>query len=216
MPRHTRVVLQAVPLHVIQRGHDRQRCFFVDEDYELYRQWLHEETVIAGCQVHAYVMMSNHVHLLVSVDELVPLAGMMKGVAQRYAQYFNYRHATSGSPWDGRYKSCLVQTEGYLLTCQRYIELNPVRAGMVRFPGNYKWSSYRCHAEGRHDAVVTPHSVYDRLGLDASERRQAYMRLFNETLTPMQIEQIRAAGNSNGVLGDKAFIASHQGPTPQP
>ncbi len=214
MPRQPRVVLQAVPMHVIQRGHDRQRCFFVDEDYVLYRQWLHEEAVIAACQVHAYVLMSNHVHLLVSVDDALRLARMMKGLAQRYAQYLNYRYGTSGTVWDGRYKSCLVQTEAYLLTCQRYIELNPVRAGMVRFPGNYKWSSYRCNAEGRHDEVVTPHSVYERLGLDAAARRQAYMRLFHETLTPMQLEQIRAAGNSNGVLGDLAFIAKHRRPTP--
>lgn len=214
MPRQPRVVLQAVPLHVIQRGHDRRRCFFVDEDYVLYRQWLHEEAVIAGCQVHAYVLMSNHAHLLVSVADAIRLAGMMKGLAQRYAQYLNYHHGTSGTVWDGRYKSCLVQTEEYLLTCQRYIELNPVRAGMVRFPGNYKWSSYRCNAEGRHDEIVTPHSVYERLGLDGCERRQAYMRLFHETLTPMQLEQIRAAGNSNGVLGDKAFIAKHRRPTP--
>jgi putative transposase len=214
MPRQPRVVLQAVPMHVIQRGHDRQRCFFVDEDYVLYRQWLHEEAVIAACQVHAYVLMSNHVHLLVSVDDAMRLARMMKGLAQRYAQYLNYHHGTSGTVWDGRYKSCLVQTEEYLLTCQRYIELNPVRAGMVRFPGNYKWSSYRCNAEGRHDEVVTPHSVYERLGLDNSERRQAYMRLFNQTLTPMQLEQIRAAGNSNGVLGDKTFVAKHRRPTP--
>ncbi|MRX08179.1 transposase [Pseudoduganella sp. FT25W] len=211
MPRHTRVVLKSVPLHVIQRGHDRQRCFFSDEDFLVYRQWLHEEAVMARCAVHAYVLMSNHVHLLVSVDDAERLAAMMKGVAQRYAQYFNRRQQASGSPWDGRYKSCVVQTEGYLLTCQRYIELNPVRAGMVRFPGNYRWSSYRSNAEGRHDELLTPHSVYERLGLNPSDRRQAYMRLFQQPLTPMQIAEIRAAANGNGVLGDKGFGAS----TPQ-
>ncbi|NYE61340.1 putative transposase [Duganella sp. 1224] len=216
MPRQSRVVLPAVPLHVIQRGHDRQRCFFMDDDYVVYRQWLHEAAVLAETHVHAYVLMSNHVHLLMSVADAAGLAGMMKELAQRYAQYLNYRHGTSGTVWDGRYKSCLVQTEGYLLTCQRYIEMNPVRAGMVRFPGNYKWSSYRCNAEGRHDEVVTPHSVYERLGTGASARRQAYLRLFLETLTPQQLEQIRAAGNGNGVLGDRAFIAQHRRRTPQP
>jgi putative transposase len=213
MPRHSRVVLPAVPLHVIQRGHDRQRCFFVDEDFAAYRQWLHEEAVVAGCRIHAYVLMSNHVHLLLSVEGVEQLARLMKNVGQRYAQRFNKCHGTSGSPWDGRYKSCLVQSEGYLLTCQRYIELNPIRAGMVRFPGNYKWSSYRSNAEGRHDGVVTPHLVYDRMGRDASARRQAYLRLFQQALTPMQVEQIRAAGNGSGVLGDAAFVASHQRPT---
>lgn len=216
MPRHSRVVLPAVPLHVIQRGHDRQQCFFVDEDFVAYRQWLHEEAVIAACQIHAYVLMSNHVHLLMSVEHVEQLAGMMKGLGQRHAQRFNKRHGVSGSPWDGRYKSCLVQTEEYLLTCQRYIELNPVRAGMVRFPGNYKWSSYRSNAEGRHDGVVTPHSVYERLGQDASARRLAYLGLFQQTLSPMQIAQIRAAGNRSGVLGDQAFVAKYQRPTPQP
>ncbi|MYM25241.1 transposase [Duganella sp. FT135W] len=212
MPRHSRLVLPAVPLHVIQRGHDRQRCFFVDDDFVEFRQWLHEETVIARCEVHAYVLMSNHVHLLVSVEDARQLAAMMKGVTQKYAQYFNHRHQTTGSPWDGRYKSCLVQTEGYLLACQRYIEMNPVRAGMVRFPGNYKWSSYRSNAEGRHDALLTPHSVYRRLGMNDNERRQAYLRLFQETLTPMQIAEIRAAANGNGMLGDKGWGASNPRP----
>lgn len=158
--------------------------------------------------------MSNHVHLLVSVDDAASLAAMMKGVAQAYSQYLNARCGTTGTVWDGRYKSCLVQTEGYFLTCQRYIELNPVRAGMVRFPGNYKWSSYRSNAEGRHDALVPPHEMYQRLGRDAAERRQAYLRLFQQALTPMQIEQIRGA-SSSGVLGDKQFIAQAK-PTPQP
>lgn len=212
MPRHSRLVLPAVPLHVIQRGHDRQRCFYVDDDFVMFRQWLHEGAVLARGEVHAYVLMSNHVHLLVSVEDAEKLAAMMKGVTQKYAQYFNHRHQMTGSPWDGRYKSCLVQTEGYLLTCQRYIEMNPVRARMVRFPGNYKWSSYRSNAEGRHDGVVTPHSVYQRLGMNDSERRLAYMRLFQETLTPKQIAEIRAAANSNGVLGAKGWLPSN----PQP
>lgn len=212
MPRHLRFVMPSVPLHVIQRGHDRQPCFLVADDYLAYRQWLHEEAVLACCLVHAYVLMGNHVHLLVSAGDAERLAGMMKGVAQRYAQYFNHRHQTTGSPWDGRYKSCLVQTEEYLLTCQRYIEMNPVRAGMVRFPGNYKWSSYRSNAEGRRDELLTPHAVYERLGLDASERRQAYMRLFREALTPMQIAEIRAAANKNGVLGDRVFRAANPRP----
>jgi putative transposase len=215
MPRASRTFLSAVPLHVIQRGHDRQRCFFVDDDFDVYRKWLHEQALLVECRVHAYVLMSNHVHLLVSVEDVRRLALMMKGVAQAYSQYFNHRHRSSGTVWDGRYKSCLVQTEGYFLTCQRYIELNPVRAGMVRFPGNYKWSSYRSNAEGRHDALVTPHSMYERLGRDASERRQAYLKLFQEALTPMQIAQIRAAGNRGGVLGDKQFVAKAK-PTPQP
>jgi len=210
MPRASRIFLPAVPLHVIQRGHDRRQCFFCDDDFQMYRRLLHEQAAL----VHAYVLMSNHVHLLVSVDDVASLAAMMKGVAQGYSQYFNARRGTTGTVWDGRYKTCLVQTEGYFLTCQRYIELNPVRAGMVRFPGNYKWSSYRSNAEGRYDALVTPHEMYRRLGRDAAERRQAYLRLFQQALTPMQIAQIRGASSSR-VLGDKQFIAKAK-PTPQP
>ncbi|GJJ05765.1 hypothetical protein RugamoR64_63030 [Duganella rhizosphaerae] len=108
MARRARLTLAGVPLHVIQRGHDRQPCFFIDEDFEVYRQWLREHAVGNGCQIHAYVLMDNHVHLLVSVEDARGLAGMMKGVAQRYAQYFNDRHRASGTLWDGRYKSCLV------------------------------------------------------------------------------------------------------------
>jgi putative transposase len=214
MPRAARIVLSEVPLHVIQRGHDRQRCFFIDDDFEAYRRWLHEQALLVRCEVHAYVLMSNHVHLLVTVPDAAGLAAMMKGVAQQYAQYFNARHVTTGTVWDGRYKSCLVQSERYFLMCQRYIELNPVRAGMVRFPGNYKWSSYRSNAEGRHDGIITPHSMYQRLGRDAAERRQAYLRLFHEVLTPMQIDQIRTASN-RGVLGDGEFVEKVK-PAPQP
>jgi putative transposase len=214
MPRIARIFLPAVPLHVIQRGHDRQRCFFIDDDFQAYRERLRQQAVLVQCRVHAYVLMSNHVHLLVSVADARCLAAMMKGVAQAYSQYFNARRGMSGTVWDGRYKSCMVQTEEYFLMCQRYIELNPVRAGMVRFPGHFKWSSYRSNAEGRHDGIVTPHSMYERLGRDASERRQAYLKLFQDALTPMQIAQIRAAGNRGGVLGDKQFIERAK-PTPQ-
>jgi putative transposase len=145
--------------------------------------------------------MGNHVHLLISVEDARELAAMMKGVAQRYAQYFNLRHRRSGAVWDGRYKSCLVRTEEYFLICQRYIELNPVRAGIVRFPGNYRWSSYRANAEGRVDSLLTAHSIYLRLGLTEPERRQAYMRLFHKGLTVEQIEKVRSAGNSGMPLG---------------
>ncbi|ELX10277.1 transposase [Janthinobacterium sp. HH01] len=201
MPRRARLLLPGVPLHVIQRGHDRQRCFLLDEDFEAYRQWLRDEALANHCLVHAYVLMGNHIHLLISVEDARELAAMMKGVAQRYAQYFNLRHRRSGAVWDGRYKSCLVQTEEYFLICQRYIELNPVRAGIVRFPGNYRWSSYRANAEGRVDSLLTAHSIYLRLGLTESERRQAYMRLFHKGLTVEQIEKVRSAGNSGMPLG---------------
>ena len=201
MPRRARLVLAGVPLHVIQRGHDRQRCFFSDYDFEVYRQWLREAALAHNCLIHAYVFMGNHLHLLISAEDGRELAATMKGVGQRYAHYFNKRHGRSGTVWDGRYKSCLVQTEEYFLICQRYIELNPVRAGVVGFPGNYRWSSYRANAEGRPDALLSAHAIYLRLGLTDLGRRQAYIKLFHKGLTPEQIEQVRSSGNSGTPLG---------------
>ena len=194
MPRPHRLVLPDIPLHIIQRGHNRQRCFGNDADYQAYLRLLRQHG--APCTLHAYVLMSNHVHLLLTATDLGLLAHMMKSLAQQYAQYFNYCYRSSGAVWEGRYKTCMVQTERYFLECQRYIELNPVRAGMVAFPGNYRWSSYRCNAEGRDDGLVTPHTLYQRLGLTPSERLQAYQRLFDEPLAERRITQIRAAINS--------------------
>ena len=203
MPRRSRLILPSVPLHVIQRGHDRQLCFLCDDDFQRYRELLHEWVALSAVQIHAYVLMSNHVHLLLSAEDRTALAKLMKSVAQRYSEYFNLRYRRSGSVWDGRYKSCPVQSEKYLLVCQRYIELNPVRARMVRFPGNYRWSSYRGNAEGRRDNLITPHPVFLRLGREAGERRQAYCSLFRESLPQPVIEQIRQFRP----LGDAGFLA---------
>jgi putative transposase len=194
MPRPHRLVLPDIPLHIIQRGHNRQRCFGNDADYQAYLRLLRQHG--APCTLHAYVLMSNHVHLLLTATDLGALAPMMKAIAQEYAQYFNYYYRSSGAVWEGRYKTCMVQSEHYFLECQRYIELNPVRAGMVAFPGNYRWSSYRCNAEGRGDGMVTPHALYRRLGMTAAQRQQAYQRLFDEPLAERRITQIRAAINS--------------------
>lgn len=128
---------------------------------------------------------------------------MMKGVAQSYTQYFNRHYQRSGTLWDGRYKSCLILDERYFLTCQRYMELNPVRAGLVRFPGNYRWSSYRGNAEGRRNDVLTPHELYLRLGVTPAARQRAYRELFNEVLAAHDIERIRAAASSGRALGDE-------------
>lgn len=211
MPRRSRLILPAVPLHVIQRGHDRQLCFLGDDDFQRYAELLREWSILSATQVHAYVLMSNHVHLLLSVADAAALAKLMKAVAQRYSEYFNLRYRRSGSVWEGRYKSCPVQSERYLLVCQRYIELNPVRAGMVRFPGNYRWSSYRTNAEGRSDGIITPHSVFQRLGRSATERQQAYCGLFREALPQPVIDQIRRFRP----LGDAEFQVQFEQP-PRP
>ncbi|SFV02811.1 transposase [Pseudoduganella namucuonensis] len=206
MPRRPRLILPRTPLHLIQRGNNRQPCFHSDSDYLVYLEWLKEHADGTGCAVHSYALMSNHVHLLISFDDEAAPGALMKAQGQRYTQYFNWRYGRSGSLWDGRYKSCVVQEEGYLLECQRYIEKNPVRAGMVDFPAQYRWSSYRCNAEGKADALVRPHAVYQRLGKDARERQQAYRDLFIN-VDERLLEQIRAALYTEQILGNAAFIA---------
>lgn len=206
MPRQSRPLLPDVPVHLIQRGNNRQTCFFVDADRIAYLTWLEQFAREYGCRVHAYVLMTNHSHLLMSATEVTAISRLMKALGQRYAHYINRRYHRTGTVWDGRYKSCLVQDERYLLVCQRYIELNPVRAGMVEAPVRFAWSSYRGNAEGRPNAILQPHSVYLRLGATPGERQQAYRALFEQQLPPKVLEQLRIATNSDFALGDQAFM----------
>jgi putative transposase len=148
MPRRARVVVPEVPLHIIHRGHNCQPCFNCSQDFQIYLDWLGEHCRETGCLIHAYVLMTNHVHLLMSVSTSNAAAALMKSQAQRYAQYVNRRYHRSGSVWEGRFRSCLTQQDRYFLACQRYIELNPVRANMVVHPTQYRWSSYRVNALG--------------------------------------------------------------------
>jgi putative transposase len=143
MPRRARLVMPGVAWHVIQRGNNRSACFYAEEDYRFYLNTLKEQADKFGCAVHAYVLMTNHVHLLLTPSRIDSVALTMKNLGQRYVQYINRTYRRSGTLWEGRYKSCLVQDETYVLACYRYIELNPLRAGMVKHVGDYRWSSYR-------------------------------------------------------------------------
>lgn len=205
MPRRARLALANVPLHIIQRGNNRQACFFADEDYHFYRDWLSEQASKTGCQVHAYVLMTNHVHLLISADRVVAPGSLMKALGQRYVQYVNRTYRRSGTLWEGRFRSCVTQEENYLLACQRYIEMNPVRAGMVAHPAEYRWSSYRANAQGETDALVKPHPLYEALGVDAVGRTAAYRELFRHELEPGLVDEIRRATNGNFALGNERF-----------
>lgn len=207
MPRRPRLVLQGVPLHLIQRGNNRQACFFAEEDYRLYLQWLSEYAGKTGCRVHAYVLMTNHVHLLISAEKAAAPGALMKALGQRYVQYVNRVYRRSGTLWEGRFRSCPIQEDAYLLACQRYIELNPVRAEMVAHPGQYNWSSYRANAQGEENALIRAHGLYDALGLDAPGRQAAYRELFRHELEPGLVDQIRRATHGNFVLGDERFAA---------
>lgn len=205
MPRRARLALPNVPLHIIQRGNNRQACFFADEDYRVYLQWFGEYATRTGCRIHAYVLMTNHVHLLISTERSESVGALLKALGQRYVQYINRSYRRSGTLWEGRFRSCLTQEETYLLSCQRYIELNPVRAGMVQHPADYRWSSYRANAQGEADALLSPHPLYEALGQDAPGRQAAYRELFCHELDPGLVDEIRDATNGNYALGNERF-----------
>ena len=154
MPRGARAVLVDHPLHVVQRGINRNACFFADTDYRTYLRYLAEFSTRFSCSVHAYCLMTNHVHLLLTPHTPDACARLMKNLGQCYVQGVNQRLRRTGTLWEGRFHSCLVTAERYVLACYRYIELNPVRAGMVAAPGEYRWSSYRANAEARPDALL--------------------------------------------------------------
>lgn len=205
MPRRPRLALANVPLHLIQRGNNRQACFFADEDYRIYLDWLTEYAGKTDCQVHAYVLMTNHVHLLISAARSAAPGELMKALGQRYVQYINRTYRRSGTLWEGRYRSCPTQAEQYLLACQRYIELNPVRAAMVEHPADYRWSSYRANAQGETNALITPHDVYAALGAEPESRQTAYRELFRHELEPGMVDEIRRTTNGNYALGNPQF-----------
>jgi putative transposase len=205
MPRRPRIIVPGTPLHIIQRGNNRQACFFTDEDYLFYLDWLKKYTRISRCSVHAFVLMKNHVHLLLTPQKAESAGKLMKRLGQRYVQYVNRTYQRSGTLWEGRFRSCIIQQETYLFTCQRYIEMNPVRAGRVQHPGEYRWSSFGINAQGEPSGLIKPHSLYKKSGRTVAERQQAYRELFQQELDPVEIDKIRKATNGNFSLGDDQF-----------
>ena len=204
MPRGGRLILAGVPVHVIQRGNNRSPCFVTDQDRAFYLFHLFRALGRFGCALHADCLMSNHVHLLMTPAEAQSCGLLMKYISQLHSQYFNKLYKRSGSLWEGRFRSCMVQCERYLLTCYCYIELNPVRAGLVRHPGDYGWSSYRDNASGDPAGAITAHPVYLRLGENSSERAMAYVSCLGSLSDPVAIAEIRVATNGGHPLGDPA------------
>jgi putative transposase len=205
MPRRPRIALPGVPLHLIQRGNNRQACFFADEDYRVYLNWLQQYARQCDCAVHAYVLMTNHVHLLLTPRTADGAGALMKRLGQRYVQYINRSYRRSGTLWEGRFRSCLVEDETYLLGCYRYIELNPVRASMVDHPAEYPWSSYRANAQGEPCTLLSPHGLYMTLGADDASRHAAYRALFQYQPDEGLANEIRTATNGNYALGSERF-----------
>lgn len=205
MPRQRRIGLAGVPQHVIQRGNDRKACFFRRVDYLRYQQALLDASGRAGCRVHAYVLMTNHVHLLVTPDQPGAVGRMMQMVGRRYVRAVNDATGRTGTLWEGRYKASLVDSEAYLLTCYRYIELNPVRAGMVATADQYPWSSHRCNAMGIGDPLVEPHEIFLQLGVDHEARRSAYRELVRQGVSDDDLTEIRRFARKQRALGGEKF-----------
>lgn len=205
MPRQPRYYLPDVPQHVIMRGVDRQATFFSLDDYALYKKALLTNLDRYGAAVHAYVLMTNHVHLLLTPVTARSIPQIIQGLGRDYVQPINRQYKRTGTLWQGRYKACLVQDDQYLLACQRYIELNPVRAGMVADPADYRHSSYRSNALGVPDPIIEPHVTYMNLSNDREQRNERYRCLFELELERKIIDDIRNTTNACRVLGDEAF-----------
>jgi putative transposase len=207
VPRRPRIHLDGVPLHVVQRGHNRGPCFFGADDYRKYLDWLREALAQCDCALHAYVLMTNHVHLLLTPAEAALVPKLVVSLGRRYVQYVNRRYRRTGTLWDSRYKSSLVQAETYLLACHRYIESNPVRARIVDDLGRYRWSSYRSNGLGEQNTLLTPHPLYSALGRNSDERQAAYRALFDRRADRTAIDAIRLTLTQGRPTGDARFYA---------
>ena len=207
MPRRPRIQLDRIPLHIVQRGRHREACFFGEEDYQSYLHWLGDALGETGCQLHAYALMTNHVHLLLTPRKADAVPRLIMSLGRRYVQYINRTRDRIGSLWESRYKSSVIQAESWLLTCQRYIELNPVRAAMVDDPAHYRWTSHRHNALGQADCHITPHPLYTAMGATGKARQAAYRKLFRAAPDGDTIDDIRLALNQNQPLGNAHFHA---------
>ena len=204
MPRRARLSVAGIPHHVLQRGNNGARCFFAEQDYGVYLQWLKDASRRYDCAIHAYVLMPNHVHLLMSPGTADAISLMMRQLGSRYVQHVNRIHRRTGTLWEGRFRSSLVDSERYLLACHHYIESNPVRAQAVVEPGDYPWSSYRHHAWGVTDPLIRDHRIYRELGSGEGERQRVYREQFRSP--PEEEVEIRKSLRAGLVLGEEGFV----------
>lgn len=205
MARKPRIDVAGVPQHLIQRGVDRSVCFCDDLDREFYLANLQEAARACDCRIHAYVLMTNHVHLLATGEAIGAISAMMQMLGRRYVRRFNDRYHRTGTLWEGRFKSCLVDSERYVLICYRYIEMNPVRARMVGHPLEYVWSSVHANAAGRADALVDPHETYLGLARQEVQRLRIYSELLAQAINEHDLIAIRGHVNQGKALGGKRF-----------
>ncbi len=205
MARQPRLDVPGIPQHVVQRGNNRLPCFLDDDDRRRYLQLLRESSLAKGCALHAYVLMTNHVHLLLTPSTAGAASRMMQRLGRQYVGQFNARHRRTGTLWEGRYKSCLVDSETYVLSCYRYIELNPVRARMTDDPVRFPWSSCAANCGHRDDPLLKPQAAYAALGKVPAERNAAYRTLLQEALSEDDLHDIRAYLQQQRALGRDDF-----------
>lgn len=213
MARLPRFDVPGYTQHVIQRGNNRSIIFVGEADYEFYLKKLGEACQEYQCDLHAYVLMTNHVHLLMTPYLKSSIGKVMQMLGRYYVQYFNYRHNRTGTLWEGRYKATVLDSEQYLLSCSRYIELNPVRADMVKHPADYPWSSYHHNALGISNSLIKAHTIYTTLGEAPATRQSAYRALFEHQIPERTMDEIRSATNKAWVLGNERFLQQIEGLT---
>lgn len=205
MTRKQRIGLPGVPQHVVQRGNNKQACFFNEADYYFFLATLYESLENNGCLMHAYVLMTNHVHLLATPNTTDGISLVMRDLGRKYVRYFNDTYGRTGTLWEGRFKSSMVDSERYCLSCYRYIELNPVAAKMVLAPEDYPWSSYHTNALGQTSDLLAPHATWLSLGNNDTGRQKAYRKLFDEKLTTEDIEALRYGARKQLPVGSVEF-----------
>lgn len=204
MPRPPRIRVPGIPLHVVQRGNNRCTTFFEDGDYREYLSWLEHAAERYAVSVHAYVLMTNHVHLLLTAESRDGISRALQLVGSRYTRRINVRHERTGGLWEGRFWSSPIDSERYALACYRYIELNPVRAGIVRDPADYPWSSYRVNSTGKR-SFVTPHPALLSLAVTPQSRNRLYRELVSESLSEETLHKIRRSLRKGLPTGDEPF-----------
>jgi putative transposase len=205
MARMPRVTCPGLPHHVIQRGNNRSAIFYDDSDYHAYLNWLSEAIQKYGCRLHAYVLMTNHVYLLLTPESNLSIGQVMQSLGRRYVRYVNSVYRRTGILWEGRFKTSVIQSENYQLACYRYIELNPVRAGMVNSPDEHRWSSYAANGLGLENKYLEPHEEYLRLGHSKEERCNMYRELFTDHVCAELLREIRDSTNRNMEMGSERF-----------
>ena len=205
MPRPPRFNLADIPQHIVQVGHNKLPCFFDDEDYQFFLDSLAQSATQYQCEIHAYLLLNNTVHIIATPRLANGLSSMMQSLGRRYVQYVNYRYQRSGTLWEGRYRSCLIDSEAYLLTCYRYIELKPLQMDLVDDLAEYPWSSYHHHVGLTQDPLIHDHPLYKRLGETEQECQQRYNQLFTYGFDPLLYEYIAETINVGSVLGGDAF-----------